>query len=58
MEVPVKSMPNYDYRIENLDVVDKSSYIASLTTLNGMMNGGTGPTAFDPNMETKKMELY
>jgi len=58
MKVPVKSMPNYDYRIEDSNAVDRSSYIASLSTLNGMMNGGTGPASFDPNMETNKMELY
>jgi hypothetical protein len=46
-------MPNYDYRIaEDNDIIDRSSQVASLTTLNGMMNGGTGPMAMDPDMST------
>lgn len=51
-------MPNYDYRIQEVNLIDRSSYVASLTTLNGMMNGGTGPASFDPDMSTQKMEMH
>jgi hypothetical protein len=41
-------MPNYDYKLENQEeIIDRSSFVASLNTINGMMNGGTGPQCTD-----------
>ena len=35
-------------------IVDKSDYIASLTALNGVLNGGPGPYALDLCQDTTK----
>jgi hypothetical protein len=55
---PCKTMPNYDYRLEGHKVVDRSSWVASLTSLNGMMNGGSGPQQFEACPISNKIELY
>lgn len=35
--------PNYDYKMPNVPIVDKSNYVASITSLNGAFNGTMTP---------------
>jgi len=57
------SEPNYDYKLKNISymqqtkIVNKSDWIASITSLNGCMNGSTGPSCTDPDPVTKRMEF-
>jgi len=43
---------NYDYKLEAVKITDKSNWIASITSLNGAMNGSTGGCNLDINEET------
>ena len=38
-----------------MNIVDRSNLIASITSINGMMNGGTGPQC--PEMDTKTLKV-
>ena len=44
--------PNWDYSMKFEGQHDKKDWIASITCLNGMINGGTGPNAVDLHPET------
>ena len=44
--------PNWDYKMKFEGQHDKKDWIASITCLNGMINGGTGPHAVDLNYKT------
>ena len=37
---------------------DKSNYFASITTINGVLNGGTGPLCLDLCRETQKYQYW
>lgn len=52
------ALHNFDYKEDGFGIVDKSDWIASLTSLNGMMNGSSGPHALDLNDETQRFETY
>ena len=59
-EIPLKTKSlNYDYKLsfENFKPVDRSNYIASITSINGMINGGTITNTFDANPHTLKHEF-
>lgn len=56
-----KSYPRYDYSVKTVNgikLVDRSRQIASITSLNGMMNGGTGPQMPDMDNQSLKVELH
>ena len=58
--IPLKTKGlNYDYSLsqEHFKAVDKSGYIASVTSINGMINGGTISNTFDANQYTLKHEF-
>ena len=48
--------PNYDYQLPVISLKDKSDYIASLTCINGVLNGGTTCINFDMSPDTLKLE--
>ena len=58
INIHIGNRPNYDYRQKDIQNEDKSNYIASITSINGMMNGGTGPHAPDLDPITNKYEFY
>ena len=51
--------PNYNYRIQNppFPVIDKSDWFASLTSLNGCLNGSTGPMNVTSDPKTMRYEM-
>jgi hypothetical protein len=57
------SEPNYDYKLKSISyiqqtkIVNKSDWIASITSLNGCLNGGTGPSCPDPDPVTHRIEF-
>ena len=59
-----QSYPFYDYSLkgcpqeEQENIVDRSNYVASITSLNGMMNGGTGPQCPDMDNKSLKCEYF
>lgn len=56
-----KSFPRYDYSvtaIKGIEIIDRSRQIASITSLNGMINGGTGPQMPDFDNQSLKVELH
>jgi triacylglycerol esterase/lipase EstA (alpha/beta hydrolase family) len=48
--------PNFEYRIPGLTVKDKSDWIASVSTLNGCMNGSPSPHNLDYDYDTLRTE--
>ena len=64
-----KNLPNFDYKlniagetdetkkkIESI-LKDKSDWVASITSINGMLNGSTGPYGLDIDEDTMKFEF-
>lgn len=47
-----------DYFSKEQVRIDKSNYFASLTAINGVMNGGPGPYCLDLSKQTQKFESY
>lgn len=59
--VPVKTVFSRHVNIPSKsgsNLVDRSNYIASITALNGCMNGGMGPYCLDLSYETWKFEKW
>jgi hypothetical protein len=49
---------NFDYQVESPKLVDKSDWVASITSLNGGMNGTVLPYALGLDPKTNRIPLY
>ena len=51
-------MVNIPKREKSKKLIDKSDYFASITCLNGMINGSVGPQLLEPCKDTLKYKEY